>query len=153
MKTQILRQFEYNDWANSKIIDYIAGLEKIPDKVLKIMCHLILAQDVWLDRIIGKSDFLLPIWEEYSIQECKVMSENSSENWLKYLRKKSEDSLQKFVEYKNSKGDEFENRLIDIVTHVITHSFYHRGQINQLFRQNDIEPLQLDFILYVRKDQ
>jgi len=39
----------------------------------------------------------------------------------------------------------------DILLHVAMHGQYHRGQINQLLRGAGLEPISVDYIVFVRE--
>ena len=67
-----------------------------------------------------------------------------------FLAGLSTPKLEQIVSYKNSKGKEFNNSVRDILTHVALHGQYHRGQINLLLRANEFEPVNVDFITFVR---
>ena len=45
------------------------------------------------------------------------------------LSRLSEADLDGMVVYRNTKGEEFASTLVDILTHVVIHGAYHRGQI------------------------
>ena len=62
-----------------------------------------------------------------------------------------EASLDDQVEYRNSKGELWRSRVEDILTHVLFHSTYHRGQIALLMRASGMEPAYTDFIHAVRQ--
>jgi len=67
------------------------------------------------------------------------------------MSKLDEKNLATIIAYKNFKGDSFENRVEDILTHVINHSTYHRGQIiAQLKGQLPSLP-STDYILFIRE--
>lgn len=53
--------------------------------------------------------------------------------------------------YRNSKAERFSNTLSDLLTQVLTHGAYHRGQIAAEMRANGEEPVLTDFIAAVRK--
>ena len=57
----------------------------------------------------------------------------------------------RMVEYRNSKGEAWSNRVEDILTHVLMHSAYHRGQIALEMRAAGTEPAYTDFIHAVRQ--
>ena len=59
--------------------------------------------------------------------------------------------LDRSVHYKNSKGEEYDSLVRDILTHVFMHSAYHRGQIAADMRQDGVTPAYTDFIQGVRK--
>jgi uncharacterized damage-inducible protein DinB len=67
-----------------------------------------------------------------------------------FLTNLSNTDLDKFISYSNSKGQEFKNSVRDILTHVALHGQYHRGQINSRLRADGFEPVNLDFITFVR---
>ena len=150
MKKYYLDLFEYNNWANDRIILKIqkTDLEFEVGNPLKIMGHIISAQDTWLERVKGTKKYNIYLWDEFSIQELEVLSINSHREWIKFLNKFNEEGLEKFCDYKNSKGEKNQRKYQDIFTHVVNHSSYHRGQINQLLRLNKYEPAVTDFIYY-----
>lgn len=150
MKKYFLDLFEYNNWANDKIIIKLSSLDyqfegKDPYKILS---HIISAQDIWLERVKGKSSYHINAWEEYSIQEIEILSEISNKEWKKFISKTNEKKFEKTCKYKNSKGDDKSNLFQDIFQHVLNHSTYHRGQINLILRLNNIDPVVNDFIYY-----
>lgn len=150
MKKRFIELFHYNDWANEQIINALQSMQEIPDKALQIVSHILASQDVWFERIQGTHDWNISFWDTYSIAECMVLSKQSTQNWLRLFRNIKEKDFDKIITYKNSKGNKYETSLIQIITHVINHSTYHRGQINILLRQHNIEPVPTDYIFYTR---
>lgn len=71
--------------------------------------------------------------------------------WRKYLAELAPDDLAKTVSYKNSKGEPWTSTVEDVVTHVLLHSAYHRGQIASFMRANGDTPAYTDFIHAVRQ--
>ncbi|MGA7513237.1 MAG: DinB family protein, partial [Candidatus Sulfotelmatobacter sp.] len=59
--------------------------------------------------------------------------------------------LMETVVYKNTKGEPWTSTVEDIVTHVLLHSAYHRGQIATLVRASGEQPAYTDFIHAVRQ--
>jgi uncharacterized damage-inducible protein DinB len=53
--------------------------------------------------------------------------------------------------YKNIKGEQHENSVVDIFNHVLLHSTYHRGQLATLVRQLGFTPVVTDYITYCRE--
>jgi uncharacterized damage-inducible protein DinB len=58
--------------------------------------------------------------------------------------------LQRPITYKTSAGDQFTSTVEDILTQVITHGCYHRGQIAAQVRVADGTPSATDYIAYIR---
>ena len=59
--------------------------------------------------------------------------------------------LNEKIEYRNSKGEPWSSRVEDILTHVLFHSAYHRGQVALEMRAAGLEPAYTDFIHAVRQ--
>jgi uncharacterized damage-inducible protein DinB len=78
------------------------------------------------------------------------MIEESNERWIKFLSTYKLESLEEVIRYQNTKGDTYENRLQQIITHVINHSMHHRGQIALLLREKGVAPPDNDYIIYKR---
>jgi uncharacterized damage-inducible protein DinB len=55
------------------------------------------------------------------------------------------------VEYRNSVGELWKGAVGDVLTQVVMHSAYHRGQIAADLRQSGHEPASTDFIHAVRQ--
>ena len=89
----------------------------------------------------------------FTIEECFVLSIEVTSKWINLLEGKNNEFLEKRLKYKNSKGEEFDNSLRDIVTHIINHSTYHRAQIAQLVKRAGGIPAVTDYIVYQRELQ
>jgi uncharacterized damage-inducible protein DinB len=55
------------------------------------------------------------------------------------------------ISYKNTKGEPWTDTVQDILTHVLMHSAYHRGQIASQMRASGQTPAYTDFIHAVRQ--
>ncbi|HMP98402.1 MAG TPA: DinB family protein [Cyclobacteriaceae bacterium] len=147
MKEYYINLFEYNYWANSRII-LLLQKEKVRDeKILTLMGHTLAADITWLSRI-KPLDGAYGLWRKYTIEELVEMQDFASKHWLDYIR--SSNSLEESIQYKNTKGDVYVSRISNILTHVVNHATYHRGQIALLLRQNGFTPVDTDYIIYER---
>ena len=61
------------------------------------------------------------------------------------------DGLVYTVTYQNSKGATFETPVGEVLMHVFSHGVYHRGQIALALRQAGAEPINTDYITFVRE--
>jgi uncharacterized damage-inducible protein DinB len=150
MKKYFLDLFEYNNWANDKVIIRLQEIanEFNDSNPTNILSHIISSQDQWLEKVKGKSTYNIYLWEEYSIQEIEILSSNSTKGWLKFLTKFNEAKFQLPCKYIGLNGENKENLYKDIFQNVINHSNYHRGQINHILKMNKIDPVIIDFINY-----
>ena len=149
MKIKLLDLLEYNQHANQLTIDLLVKNALIsPPKANELFSHIINAHHVWNARVQGKRNFF-GIWQKHSPE---VFEEMNDENYA--VSKKILDSMDlgQILTYKNTKGDEFQNSLADILFHIINHSTYHRGQIMLKMREVDIAVPYTDYIIYKRQN-
>lgn len=120
--------FAYDAWANREALASLREAGSPPPRSLQIMAHILGAEFVWLDRLHEQKSST-PVWPEFSLDDCAAKIAELTERWKNYLNAQSPDGLQQPVGYTNSKGESWSNRPEDILTHVVMHSAYHRGQI------------------------
>jgi uncharacterized damage-inducible protein DinB len=112
------------------------------------------AEGLWLERLKGEAQSL-PVWPEFDLDQCVARAAAVEGLWAEYLGAISSSGLtstrlEENIFYKNSKGEEWSNTVQDVLTHVVMHSAYHRGQIASLMRAGGQTPAYTDFIHAVR---
>lgn len=150
MKKHFTDLFEYNDWANQRMIITLEEEKSDDYQLLLLLSHLLSSQIVWLNRVKELPTSPFPLWEKYKLRELQSMNEESTANWLDFIGKHKQNTFEEMIFYKNSKGKKFENTLREIVTHVINHSTYHRAQMVNVMKQLQIQPPVTDYIAYRR---
>lgn len=142
------RQFVYDGWANREVLKAIqsAGGEK--KRSLQLMSHILAAERVWLERL-QQAPQSVPVWPEADLARCEAEAAELERQWLEYLNGITDFSRP--VAYKNTKGEHWSSTIGDVLTHVVMHSAYHRGQIASHMRQQGHTPAYTDFIHGVRQ--
>lgn len=138
--------FEYTFTFNNRVIDSLLAADALPDKSYKLINHTLNAHEIWNARIKDLKP-TVGVWDIREISELKAVNLQNYTNSLSILE---EFDLAMPIGYKTSKGDGFENTVLDIFFHIINHSTYHRGQIATNCKENGIEPLLSDYIFYKR---
>jgi uncharacterized damage-inducible protein DinB len=146
----IQKMYEHLHWANQQILGTLQNMEDENNRAMNLFSHILFAEQVWFTRLKGSDSSQLPIWADVSLEVCAVMVKQNDHNFNGYLSGLANSTLEQIVFYRNSKGKEFKNSIRDILTHVALHGQYHRGQINQLLRASEIEPVNVDFITFRR---
>ena len=149
MKT-IKRMYKHLNWANKRILETLQNLEFDNHQARRLFSHILFAEQVWLARLQGKDSSRLPIWGEVEIEVCEEMVQKNEENFALFFADLDDTDLDQFITYSNSKGVVFKTSIRDILTHVALHGQHHRGQINAHLRANHVEPVNTDFITFVR---
>ncbi|AOZ90816.1 DinB family protein [Paenibacillus crassostreae] len=148
MKT-IHNMFEHLSWANQSILEALQNVE-VGEQQLSLFSHILNAEQVWLTRLKGKDSSQLPIWSDGDITVCTKLIKQNEENFKTYLAEIAKTDLDNLITYANSSGKEFMTSIRDILTHVALHGQYHRGQINLRLRADGNDPVNIDYITFVR---
>ena len=144
--------FSYDHWANGECIGAMRAASSVSADSIGRMAHILSAQKLWLERILGHPQSLA-VWPTLSIDDCAELSEEMFPAWRKYLADSTTtpSGLDAEVEYRNTRGEAWSNRVEDILTHVLFHSAYHRGQIALQMRAAGLTPAPTDFIHAIRQ--
>ena len=144
------RLFTYDDWANREVLANLQAAPAASPQSLKLVAHILAAERLWLERL-SQQEQTLPVWPQFTIEQCDDQLAALASLWKNYLAAGSEAELEKSVSYRNSKGEAWSSRKEDILMHVIMHSAYHRGQVATAIRAAGSTPAYTDFIHSVRQ--
>jgi uncharacterized damage-inducible protein DinB len=142
--------FEHLLWANEQILAILQNSEDKMNEEKRLFSHILLTEEVWLNRIIGLENQASLIWTELGIEECSKLINQNKQKYEQFIASLPDQHANKLITYKNSNGQEFTTSIKDILTHIALHGHYHRGQINQKLRLDGFEPVGTDFITFVR---
>ena len=149
------RQFAYDEWANREVLNAIragsvADQHSTNHRSLQLMSHILAAERVWLDRLKQQPQSV-PVWPEPDLAQCEALAAELGGLWLEFLDLITAGDVSQSISYKNTKGEEWTSTIVDVLTHVVMHSAYHRGQIAIHMRASGQTPAYTDFIHGVRQ--
>lgn len=153
-------------WVNRRLLDAVRALTddqlRQPfaigqGSVWKTLTHLLAAEYVWLEALLGNEDPRLPgdvagklpgnqegLDAIASLDEFASNWEALTERWNEYLSRLTDDSLDEIV-YKISTssglGKRHATRRSDVLLHVCTHAQYTAAQLTNMLRQLGQSPL------------
>ena len=157
--TDILVQFEFNRWANARLLEAVNALtteqfqKELASSYSSIrdtLTHILAAEEVWLMRWKGISpkSMLDPAYFPDVKSLKSKWNEVEMDQW-NFLSKISDESLVEPVEYQNFKGETWEYQLWQMIHQMVSHSTYHRGQVMTMVRQLGATPVELDFLVFI----
>jgi uncharacterized damage-inducible protein DinB len=144
------RLFHYDIWANRETLEALKKTGDPPSRSLKILGHIVAAEELWLVRIKQTGESVV-VWPEITMDQLEQHLNELSKTWNQYLNGLDSSKLSQPVSYKNSKGKAWTNNVEDILVHTAMHSNYHRGQIAIDLRTFGLVPAYTDFIHFVRQ--
>ncbi len=115
------------------------------------MSHILAAERVWLDRLKHHPQSVA-VWPEPDLAQCEAEAAKLGQLWFEFLDLITAGDVAQNISYTNSKGEVWTSTIVDVLTHVVMHSAYHRGQIASHMRASGQTPAYTDFIHGVRQD-
>jgi len=146
--------FERN--CNAKVI---AMLESVPAdrrdsaqfaKALGRAAHLVAARHMWLFRLGVCVDRPEDPFPKTSLPELPAATAHVERLWTVYLAALTEDDVLADVEWTGFDGKRRRWPLIDLLTQIFGHGWYHRGQIAMLVKDCGGTPVDTDYIFWNR---
>jgi uncharacterized damage-inducible protein DinB len=144
------RQFAYDDWANREIVTVMQSGNASSVRSLQLLAHILSAEQLWLERLQQRPQSR-PVWPELDLAGCEADIVELGEAWRDYLERLTPAALSEKVSYQNTRGEPWVNAVQDVLTHVLLHSAYHRGQIATEMRGRGLTPAYTDFVHAVRQ--
>lgn len=146
------RQFAYDEWANREVLAALQNSAGDTSRPRHLLAHILSAERLWLERILEQPQSIA-VWPDLSFAQCEMQIADLKQERHKFFEQLTPARLAEKSSYKNSKGEPWASSIYDILTHVILHSAYHRGQIATLARAGGDTPPYTDFIHAVRTGQ
>ena len=137
--------FDYDTWANREVVRSLGAGDAVVARPLALMAHIVGTEWLWWARIQRESP-RYAVWPTLSVEQCREEVEELGRTWSRYVAGRVAQELERSVAYTNSRGESFTSTVGDILTHVVMHSVYHRGQIATALRAAGREPAYTDFI-------
>ncbi len=129
MKINLIKHFEYELWANKMIVASFKKIAENDDRALLLFSHILSAHSMWLSRIKDKP-FTTRLFQERTLNDCEILMNENAIAWQDYLPTITSSELERVIHFTMpTDGTKRKMRIDDALTHLISHSAYHRGQI------------------------
>jgi len=149
----IRQLFEYDYWANQESLRSMTSVKTPSERALEIAGHIVGAQRVWLGRLETPGGDPPAPWPLMSLEEANTAVNEMHERWNVFLGNISPGRLDEDLVHRNSKGAEFRVPVRDVLTQLVMHGAYHRGQIAAAVRDAGGTPTSTDYITWVRRQR
>lgn len=157
-KKHIQELYEYNRWANGRILDaasrltadqFTKDLRSSYGSIRDTVTHIMSAEWIWLRRWKGVSPKAMLASSDFpSILLLRTRWAEVEQEQTEFVSSVTEELLRTMISYINTKGERWTYTLRHMMQHVVNHSTYHRGQVITLLRQLGAEPVATDFLLF-----
>ena len=141
---ELLRLVDQSQWANRLWIEHVHAHPDPDPRPRELLAHIVVGECIWFDRIAGaprERDSFLPLAREELLRQL-------DENCETYLRLISERPAE-VVHFRRASGEEYHATVGDIVLHLMTHGYHHRGQLAAYYAARSIAYPNTDHIQYL----
>ena len=90
-------------------------------------------------------------WPTLGLEECGAALDDLHEHWMAMLDQLAPERLTQDLTYRTTTGVEFKTPIRDVLTHLVMHSAYHRGQVAAAVREAGGKPAATDYVVYLRQ--
>ncbi len=143
------RLLEHDRWANLETLRLLReGIA--PPRAVRWMAHIVGAEYLWLARLRQEAP-IMAVWPELDLDGSGVRLADLETLWPEVLGELEDEDIEDGRAYRNTRGEFWTSTVGDILTHVVMHSAYHRGQIASAVRESGGVPAYTDFIHAVRQ--
>jgi uncharacterized damage-inducible protein DinB len=152
-KQDVATLYEYNRWANGRILDAVekldpaAFLKNLGNSFASIHATLVQvagAEWAWLRRWQGDSPKALPTGEYPTVAALRERFHSIDRERDAFLVGVSHEQLQQPFDYRDLAGNPMRLLLVQSLQHVVNHGTYHRGQVTTMLRQLGATPVSTD---------
>lgn len=151
--------YRFNYWARDRQLEACAALTE--EQFLRPMgnsfsslrdtlVHLLQVEWIWLERWNGRAPKVWPSGAEFTgLAKVRERWQTVERDMFQFLGHVTEPDLRREISYVNFQGQTFTYALWRMMTHVLTHQAYHRGQVTTLLRQLGKPAPMVDYLLAV----
>ena len=114
------------------------------------MAHLIAARHMWLFRLGVVADRPESWFPPTTLEQLPAAVEAIEQRWTEYLARLTDADLAADFVCTGGDGRRYRWRLLDLLTQVFGHAWYHRGQIAMLVKDLGGDAVDTDYIFWNR---
>jgi uncharacterized damage-inducible protein DinB len=151
MKAQLERMGQAMAWADRQMLAELSDCPAAWAEAGGLCGHVLAAEHVWLARML-RQDPTVAVWPTLTPPECATLAAENAAGWATFLASRSDADLGEMISYRNQRGEDYVTAVIDIVTHVVIHGAYHRGQIAKMVARAGGTSINTDYIMWLRSE-
>ena len=158
---EMVALYEYNAWADRRALQAASALTREQftkplgssfSSVRDTLGHIYGVEWLWLERFEGRSPASIPDAKEFGdVESLHARWAEFEPILLKFVRRLTQDDLERVMEYKTMKFGVYRNPLWQSMLHLVNHGTYHRGQVTTMLRQLGAEPILTDLMHFYRE--
>ena len=150
MLDQTRRMFDYDTWANERMLGSVRSVHRPSAKLLGLIAHIFSSKRMWLGRIKADDAALISTWPKLSYEETVALDQQMRADWGAFIGGLADDDLKTPIHYTIKDVGPGQQTVGDIILHKFLHATYHRGQVALLVREEGGTPASTDLVVWAK---
>lgn len=121
---EVLRLVDQSVWANRQWVEFVYSDPAPEDRPRELLGHLLTSERIWFGRIAGVPETQV----NFPVLSPSELVRGFDEN-RETLRKLISARWADIVHFTRATGEKYHATVGDIVFHLLTHGYHHRGQL------------------------
>jgi uncharacterized damage-inducible protein DinB len=144
LRRELLRLVGHSVWANLQWVEAVYSQADPEVRPREVLAHLMVGERAWFERIEGeqKTTTMFPLLSNDEL--VRGFTENAET-----FRRLIGSHLEDVVHFRRASGEEYHARVADIIHHLLTHGYHHRGQLAAHFARNGMAYPNTDHINFL----
>jgi uncharacterized damage-inducible protein DinB len=150
----------YQTWANGAFFDKLEGLDPVRHQTelhqtMRLMNHAYVVAEIFAAHLSGNTH----AYKSDNTDETPVLADlrakvAASDQWyLGYTRRVTSAQLAENIAFSFTDGDKGYMSLEEMITHVVLHGGYHRGEVGRILTQLSVETPWDTFAVFLHRDE
>lgn len=141
---ELLKLVEHSLWANYRWVEFVYSQQNPEVRPRELLGHLLVGSCIWFERIDGKqtTTTFFPLMEKEDL--IRGFAQNA-ETFRRLIATRLNDDIQ----FRRATGVEYHARVVDIIHHLLTHDYHHRGQLAVYYARTGIKYPDTDHINFL----
>jgi uncharacterized damage-inducible protein DinB len=141
---ELLRLVEHSLWANLEWVEFVYSHDDPENRPRELLAHTMDSERVWFDRIDGRVNTTANFSQLSRDELVQGFKGNAG-----ILRRLIGGRLDEVIQFRRASGEEYHARVRDIVYHLLTHGYHHRGQLAAHYARKGVPYPNTDHINYL----
>jgi uncharacterized damage-inducible protein DinB len=131
-------------WANLTWVEFVYGQPNPEQRPRELLSHIFLSERIWFERIAGDVQTTDIFVARGKGELVRGLEENAAT-----FRRLIAARLEDVIHFRRLNGDAYHAPVIDILQHLFTHGYHHRGQLAALYARSGVKYPSTDHIDYL----
>ena len=140
----LLRLVDQSVWANRLWTEFVHSQPDPEARPRELLAHIMLGERVWFERVEGQQRTTTTFVLLSRADLIQGFADNA-EVFRRLIATRLEDD----IPFRRASGVEYHARVMDIIHHLLTHGYHHRGQLAAHYARSGMTYPETDHIDYL----